>query len=56
MRNFTPDYPILKEMSRDRFQELYIRVRLARGEAIGPYAKAGVFPNILLILLILMQG
>jgi hypothetical protein len=33
----TPIHPISAEMSRDRFQELHIRVRLARSEAIGPY-------------------
>jgi len=33
----TPIHPISAEMSRDRFQELYIRVQLAGNEAIGPY-------------------
>jgi Transposase IS4 len=39
--DFTPNHPITHYMSRDRFQELYMRVRLAGSEAKGPYAKAG---------------
>ena len=34
-----PKPPITLEMSRNRFQELYIRVRLAGKEAIGPCVK-----------------
>jgi len=37
--NFSPKHLIAKEMSRDRFQELYMRVRLAGRDAKGPYAK-----------------
>ena len=36
-------YPISVEMSRNCFQELYIRVRLAGLEAIGLYAKVSLF-------------
>jgi hypothetical protein len=38
-KDFIPLYPISKEISRDRFQELYIRVRLVRSGATGPYAR-----------------
>jgi hypothetical protein len=38
-KEFTPIHPISKEMSRDRFQELHMRVRLAGKEAGGPYAR-----------------
>ena len=38
-KDFTPNHPISDYMSRDRFQELYIRVRLAGSKAIGPYAR-----------------
>lgn len=38
-KDFTPIHPISKEMSRNRFQELYMRIRLAGKEAVGPYAK-----------------
>jgi hypothetical protein len=43
--NFSPKHPIAKEMSRDRFQELHMRVRLAGRDAEGPYAKV---PSILI--------
>jgi hypothetical protein len=46
-KDFTPTYPISKEMTRDRFQELHMRVRLARKEASGPYAKVSLFPGVL---------
>jgi len=36
----TPKHDIVNRMSRDRFQELHIRVRIAGSEAIGPYQKA----------------
>jgi hypothetical protein len=36
---WTPEHRIIREMSRDRFQELHIRVRLAGKDAEGPYAK-----------------
>jgi Transposase IS4 len=39
--SLTPDYLITNYISRNRFQELYMRVRLARSEAQGLYAKAG---------------
>jgi hypothetical protein len=38
-KDFTPDYPISAYISRDRFQELHICVRLTGSEAIGPYAR-----------------
>ena len=41
-KDFTPIHPICKEISRDRFQELHMRVRLAGKEAIGPYAKVSL--------------
>jgi hypothetical protein len=43
-RDFTPIHPIAKEMSRNCFQELHIRVRLAGKEAKGPYAKVSFYP------------
>ena len=42
IRDFTPMHPVCKEMSRDRFQELHMRVRLAGKEAVGPYAKVSL--------------
>jgi hypothetical protein len=39
IRNFTPICLIAKEISRDRFQELHMRVRLVGRDAISPYAK-----------------
>jgi hypothetical protein len=44
IKDFTPAYPISREISRDRFQELYIRIRLAGKEAVGPYAKVSYSP------------
>ena len=35
----TPEHPITKYLSRDRFQELHIRVRLHREEEEGAYEK-----------------
>jgi hypothetical protein len=56
MSEITPNYPISDYISRNRFQELYIRVRLARSNAISPYARASytslfglISPGILLI-------
>jgi hypothetical protein len=37
--SFAPRHAITKEISRDRFQELHMRVRLVGKEAKGPYAK-----------------
>jgi hypothetical protein len=39
-KDMTPDHPITKYMSRDRFQELHVRVRFHREEEEGPYEKA----------------
>lgn len=38
-KDFSPIHPISSYMSRDRFQELHMRVRLHGDEAKGPYAK-----------------
>jgi hypothetical protein len=43
IKDFILVYPVYKAMSRDRFQELYMRVWLARKEALGPYAKVSLF-------------
>ena len=43
-RDFTPMHPISKEMPRNRFQELHMRVRLAGMEAVGPYARVSFWP------------
>jgi hypothetical protein len=53
-RSFTPIYPITEEMSRNRFQELYIRVRLAGKEAVGPYAKVSYISFSLLAHLLIL--
>jgi hypothetical protein len=42
-KDFTPDHPISHYMSRDRFQELHIRVRFHGEEEKGPYAKVSEF-------------
>lgn len=42
-KDFTPDHYISSFMSRDRFQELYIRFRLAGPKAEGPYKKVSYF-------------
>jgi hypothetical protein len=42
-KEMTPNHPITKYLSRDRFQELYIRVRFHGEEEKGPYAKASEF-------------
>jgi hypothetical protein len=36
-----PKHPIALKMSRNRFQELHMRVRIAGKEAISPFAKVG---------------
>ncbi len=41
-RNYTPEHLITKEISRDRFQELYIRIRLIGKDVIRPYTKVGL--------------
>lgn len=38
-KEYMPIHPISSYISRDRFQELYIRVRIHRKEARGAYAK-----------------
>jgi len=45
----TPDHPIQKHMSRNRFQELHMRVRLANADADGPYAKVSKEPLIFIL-------
>jgi hypothetical protein len=42
--NTTPDHWVMTHMSRERFQELHMRVRLAEKDAQGPYAKVGRKP------------
>jgi hypothetical protein len=39
MKKMTPDHPIAKYLSKDRFQELYMRVRMHGEDAKGPYEK-----------------
>jgi hypothetical protein len=43
--NWTPDHPVANQISRNRFQELHMRVRLAGKEAKGPYEKVSKKPN-----------
>jgi hypothetical protein len=38
-KDMTPEHPITEYLSRDRFQELHIRVRFHREEEVGPYKK-----------------
>jgi hypothetical protein len=38
-KDFTPDHPITSYMSRNRFQELHMRVRMHGENVEGPYAK-----------------
>jgi hypothetical protein len=54
--SFTPDYSITSYMSRNRFQELYIRVRLAGSEAEGPYAKVSFILLFLLTHLLILAS
>jgi hypothetical protein len=42
--DFTPNHPISDYISRDRFQELHIRVRLAGSDTTGPYARVSNMP------------
>jgi hypothetical protein len=56
MKDFTPNYPITDYMSRDRFQELYMRVRLAGTEAEGPYAKVSFILLFLLTYLLILAS
>ena len=39
-KDMTPEHPITKYLSRDRFQELYMRVRFHGEEEKGAYEKA----------------
>ena len=39
IKDFTPDYPITSYISRNRFQELYIHMRIYRENVKGPYTK-----------------
>jgi hypothetical protein len=55
-KDFTLDHPIIDYISRDRFQELYMRVRLAGSEAKGPYAKAGFILLFLLAYLLILAS
>jgi hypothetical protein len=43
IKDFISIHPISKEISRDRFQELYIRIQLAGKKAIGLYTKVSLF-------------
>jgi Transposase IS4 len=38
-KDMMPEYPITKYLSRNRFQELYIRMRFHRNQEQGPYEK-----------------
>jgi hypothetical protein len=42
-KDFTPEHPISAYMSRNRFQELHMRVRAHGKEAKGPYAKVSTY-------------
>jgi hypothetical protein len=42
-KDYTPIYPIARDISRDRFQELHIRIQLVGKETIGPYAKVSIW-------------
>jgi hypothetical protein len=47
-KDFTPDHPIASYMSRDRFQELHMRVRFHGNQEQGPYEKVtSIFPTLL---------
>jgi hypothetical protein len=39
IKDFTPDHLISAYISRDRFQELHMRVRLTGSEVISPYTR-----------------
>ena len=54
--NLTPDHLITSYMSRNRFQELHMRVRLAGSKAQGPYAKAGLLLLFLLAHLLILAS
>jgi Transposase IS4 len=56
IKDFTPNHPITDYMSRDRFQELYMRVRLAGTEAEGPYAKVSFILLFLLTYLLILAS
>jgi hypothetical protein len=49
----TPEHPIIKYLSRNRFQELHMRVRFYREEEEGPYEK--VANNSLFLYLFLVE-
>jgi Transposase IS4 len=53
---FTPDHSITSYMSRNRFQELHMRVRLAGREAEGPYAKVSFILLFLLTHLLILAS
>ncbi len=42
-KDMTPEHPIASYMSRDRFQELHMRVRIHGEEAEGLYTKVSEF-------------
>jgi hypothetical protein len=52
--SFIPDHLITSYMSRNRFQELYICVRLAGSVAEGPYAKVSFILLFLLTHLLIL--
>ena len=47
MKDMTPKHPMTKDLSRDRFQELHIRVRFHGKDVEGPYAKVSIFDCLL---------
>ena len=48
-KDFAPRHPITSYISRDRFQELHMRVRFHGKEAEGPYTKVRILPTLQLI-------
>jgi hypothetical protein len=44
-RDTTPNHPISKYITRDRFQELYIRYRITLLRVKGPYEQVEFLPN-----------
>jgi len=46
-KDFTPDHPITSYMSRNRFQELHMRVRIYGENVEGPYAKVSKIDSFL---------
>jgi hypothetical protein len=43
IKEITLEYPITRYLSRNRFQELYMRMKMHGEEAKGPYAKVSEY-------------